>query len=488
MTKRTVYFIATPLLALALVVGSGWWANQAGLLSQWLAPAAQTASSVSAGVEAQSGQPGRPGQTGTITGTMTMTMPFSGGGANGFPPPPDGGAPPDGMGAPVTATVPLSGTAAASGSGMETVVESASAPAATVAATPKVAAIPAVAGVSGSRLYADDGTLLVTLDSGATVLVTGRSADNTWLSVTGSDGSDGSDGWIEAAQLIVYGLHRLAVTDVPAVVQSTAGTADAAGMADAGSVASTPVFTVTPVIAAGTALTATAAAPVTKTVAAAVTAVVAPTAPIATVKTEQGRLNIRSGPGTGYLVVAKANDGQAYPVLGRSADGDWLQLQLDGGESGWASAAYLEVAGDVSKLPVPAVSAPAAPANAATTSAASSTATLTAASVVEVANYNTGATGDLQGTIVFQQSPGGMIYAYNLATGRLWPLVNGFDPAISPDGSTVAFVREGGETGLYLIDIDGTDERRIFERPVLSSPKWSPDGTVHRLHPPRRGC
>ena len=93
MKKRTIYLIGIPLLALALLIGGGWWANQAGLLGRWLAPAAQTASSVSAGVEAQPGQPGRAGQTGTITGTMTMTMPFGGGGANGFPPPPDGMGP-----------------------------------------------------------------------------------------------------------------------------------------------------------------------------------------------------------------------------------------------------------------------------------------------------------------------------------------------------------------------------------------------------------
>ena len=37
MKKRTVYFVAIPLLALALVFGGGWWANQAGLLGQWLA-------------------------------------------------------------------------------------------------------------------------------------------------------------------------------------------------------------------------------------------------------------------------------------------------------------------------------------------------------------------------------------------------------------------------------------------------------------------
>ena len=263
-----------------------------------------------------------------------MTMPFGGGGANGFPPP--------GMGAPVSAT-------------------SAAVPAAT-AATAKVAAIPAVVGVGGSRLYGADGTLLVSLDSGATVLVTGRSADNTWLSVIGSDGTAGSDGWIEAAQLIVYGLHRLAVTDVPAAVQAAAGvqtaatsTADAAGTPDGGLVAATLAVTVTPVLSTGDALTVPAVAPVTNTVATA--AATAAATATATVKTDQGRLNIRSGPGTGYLVVAKANDGETYPVLGRSEAADWLELQLDGGETGWASAAYLEVDGDVSALPVPSVPA-----------------------------------------------------------------------------------------------------------------------------------
>ena len=84
---------------------------------------------------------------------------------------------------------------------------------------------------------------------------------------------------------------------------------------------------------------------------------------------------------------------------------------------------------------------------------------------------------DLQGTLVFQQSPGGMIYVYDLETGALQELTNGFDPAISPDGTTVAFVRDGGAAGLYLIGSDGSDERLIFgERGQLSSPKWSPDG------------
>jgi Tol biopolymer transport system component len=72
---------------------------------------------------------------------------------------------------------------------------------------------------------------------------------------------------------------------------------------------------------------------------------------------------------------------------------------------------------------------------------------------------------------------GGDIYLYTLATGELRLLTGGFDPAISPDGSQVAFTRAGGEHGLYLINVDGSNERLIFSgRELLYSPKWSPDG------------
>jgi uncharacterized protein YraI len=291
--------------------------------------------------------------------------------------------------------------------------------------------------------------LLTTLESGASVLVAGRSADSTWLSISGDSG----DGWIRAAELIVYGLHRVPIADVPAAVPAAADPADTSTLAAAD--AATPDLA-----AAGTETTL-----------------------VATVNTDQGRLNIRSGPGTDFAVVAKGMNGATYTVVGRNDAGDWLQLQLDDGETGWASAAYLKADSDISRLPVRLAPAPAVEPSAIEPAAASTTAangvtpgSSTTGAIINVANYDTGDTGDLQGTIVFQQSPGGTIYAYDLESGRLWQLTHGFDPAISPDGSTVAFVRDGGEMGLYLINIDGSNERRIFERSVLSSPKWSPDG------------
>jgi Tol biopolymer transport system component len=79
--------------------------------------------------------------------------------------------------------------------------------------------------------------------------------------------------------------------------------------------------------------------------------------------------------------------------------------------------------------------------------------------------------------LVFQSSNGGTIYVYSLASGQLRELTGGFDPAISPDGKTVAYTRFGGDHGLYLINIDGTNERRIWNGGEgLRSPTWSPDG------------
>jgi hypothetical protein len=56
------------------------------------------------------------------------------------------------------------------------------------------------------------------------------------------------------------------------------------------------------------------------------------------------------------------------------------------------------------------------------------------------------------------------------------------EPAVSPDGSTVAFVRKDGTDvppSLWLIDIDGTHERQVTRAPAdVQSPAWSPDGSL----------
>ncbi|HHW86889.1 MAG TPA: SH3 domain-containing protein [Chloroflexi bacterium] len=83
--------------------------------------------------------------------------------------------------------------------------------------------------------------------------------------------------------------------------------------------------------------------------------------PIAEVLVEG--LNIRSGPGTGYPVVANGAIGQRFPVIGQSGNCAWLQVMLEDGTEGWLSgaAAYssLNVAcsgvpgGNVAAAPTP---------------------------------------------------------------------------------------------------------------------------------------
>ena len=62
---------------------------------------------------------------------------------------------------------------------------------------------------------------------------------------------------------------------------------------------------------------------------------------LATVKpTETGWLNVRKGPGPSYEVVVKVNPGEQYKVLDKQ--GDWVQLELKAGVSGWVKATYLK--------------------------------------------------------------------------------------------------------------------------------------------------
>jgi len=78
------------------------------------------------------------------------------------------------------------------------------------------------------------------------------------------------------------------------------------------------------------------------------------------------QLNLRSGPGTEYSVVAKLGRGTALSLLGRDdvpANGLWLYARTAEGAEGWALSDYLEVRADfdLEALPIrPATGAPAA--------------------------------------------------------------------------------------------------------------------------------
>jgi Tol biopolymer transport system component/uncharacterized protein YraI len=197
------------------------------------------------------------------------------------------------------------------------------------------------------------------------------------------------------------------------------------------------------------------------------------------------RLNIRSGPGTNFGVIGKALPQEVFVVLGRTSDSTWVQLavpDLSGG-LGWVSANFVRVSTAIADLPVTAevnASAPTAvplpTATPASAGAATTNTTTTTNAAPAAPVQRTGPTG-LSGKLVIQSVWGGTFYVYDLGAGTLRPLTGGLDPAISPDSTQVAFTRIGSDNGIYLINLDGSNERKIFgERDGLMSPKWSPDG------------
>ncbi len=81
------------------------------------------------------------------------------------------------------------------------------------------------------------------------------------------------------------------------------------------------------------------------------------------------------------------------------------------------------------------------------------------------------------GKILFQESSGGNIYSVNSDGTGLQRLTFGLDPAWSPDGTRLAFVRQGPVPGLYVANANGSEESLVYGANEVRSPAWSPDGS-----------
>jgi len=62
-------------------------------------------------------------------------------------------------------------------------------------------------------------------------------------------------------------------------------------------------------------------------------------------------VNVRSGPGTKFSIVGALRTAQSAPVIGRSADGRWWQIQFNA-QPGWVTARNVSLWGDASRVPV----------------------------------------------------------------------------------------------------------------------------------------
>lgn len=64
------------------------------------------------------------------------------------------------------------------------------------------------------------------------------------------------------------------------------------------------------------------------------------------------RVNVRSGPGTGFRRLQQLANGEEIELLQRSADGQWLQVQTANGVTGWVSSDYVTPSGSLNQLPI----------------------------------------------------------------------------------------------------------------------------------------
>jgi TolB protein len=80
------------------------------------------------------------------------------------------------------------------------------------------------------------------------------------------------------------------------------------------------------------------------------------------------------------------------------------------------------------------------------------------------------------GKLVFQTTIGGDFYTVNADGSNLQRITDGVDPVWSPGGEQIAFTRWRDPRGVWVVNADGTGERRVFDWSSARWPSWSPDG------------
>ena len=63
-------------------------------------------------------------------------------------------------------------------------------------------------------------------------------------------------------------------------------------------------------------------------------------------------LNMRTGPGTKYDLIAKLDRNQSLSLVGRNSDGTWALVRLPAGQEGWVFTQYLTATVPITSLPV----------------------------------------------------------------------------------------------------------------------------------------
>ena len=142
------------------------------------------------------------------------------------------------------------------------------------------------------------------------------------------------------------------------VVQPTTEAIAAASQADAVAVLNTPTPLSEPAASVQSAPVTTTTVN-TNTAPVTTLAVITPTAtpvPLSPVTNPQvvasSALNVRSGPGTDYPIIAALQQGEIANITGKNTNGDWWEIALANGQTGWVFGSLVTTAGDTTGVAV----------------------------------------------------------------------------------------------------------------------------------------
>ena len=187
----------------------------------------------------------------------------------------------------------------------------------------------------GGQLYSAPGAgVVANLQLGATLTITGRSADGAWFAAYLADGIAG---WVPAAQVRVFGdANELEI------VQESLGPAVVATLIAEASKPQDPIATVVARLTPAPPPPHPLPSPSPPDTAPAITG------PAVTVIVEG--VNLRAGPGTDFPVVGVFYQNETAALLGRNQTSDWLQVQLPE-TTAWIFAPLVQTSIPISELP-----------------------------------------------------------------------------------------------------------------------------------------
>lgn len=233
--------------------------------------------------------------------------------------------------------------------------------------------------------------------------------------------------------------------------------------------------------------------------------------------TVKSTLNVRDQPATRGKLMGVLKKDDVVTLVGRTDDKTWLQINypLDATTTGWVLSERINTTASIDALASISTASPTAVATSvavqptastpstvtvqantpAATSAAGTPAATTAAETPAATSVATVATtvtvkattpaaasgGTPPGSIIFDSYENGNFNIYRVradGTG-LQPLITGgSDPALSPDGSKIAYRarKDVGGLGIFLATSGGQYISTVTQESAAGYPTWSPDG------------